>query len=255
MPQQRFAQCVFAAVTAVMLPAAVSAAQATFAVATNFKEVADFLAQDFTRHSGHEIRLSAGSTGKLYAQIKAGAPFDGFLAADAVRPARLEREGTAVAGSSFTYAIGVLTLWSADTSLVDGAGADVLTTPRVHHVAIANPALAPYGVAAQQTLAALGLDTDVRGKLVVAQNVGEAYAMVATGAAEAGFVALASVLGPRRTHAGSRWDVPARLHEPIRQDAVLLQRGAANVAAVQFLEFLQTPAARDVIRASGYRID
>ena len=229
--------------------------EAIIAVATNFRNVAELLKLDFERQSGHAIELAAGSTGKLYAQIIMGAPYDAFLAADQVRPERLEREGFAAPGTRFTYAIGVLTLWSADAGLLETASADVLSSPDIRHVAVASPALAPYGAAAKQALGGLGLWDAVRNKLVMGQNVGETFSMVATGNAEAGFVALSAVLDPRTGGRGSRWDVPGELYDPIRQDAVLLMRGADNDAASQFLQFLRTPDARAVMRQSGYRTD
>lgn len=243
------------ALSAWILPCAASGAEATVAVATNFRDVAESLQAAFERASDHRIRLVAGSTGKLYAQVRSGAPFDAFLAADQARPMRLEKDGAAVPRSRFTYAIGVLTLWSADPALLRSEPARALTSSRVRHVAIANPALAPYGDAARQALVTLGLWDAVSGKVVVGQNVGEAYAMVATCNAEAGFVALSSVLGARSRISGSRWDVPAELHAPIRQDAVLLRRGKGNEAAAAFLEYLRTPAARAAIRQAGYRTD
>lgn len=250
--------CVAAGLLALLawsLPVGARAGEATIAVATNFREAADALAPAFERRYGHTVRFAAGSTGKLYAQIRNGAPFDVFLAADQRRAAKLGDDGDAVPGSRFTYAIGLLTLWSADPALFRDAGADVLVTARVRHVAIANPRLAPYGGAAREAMTSLGLWDRVQDKVVVGQNVGEAFAMVATRNAEAGFVALSSVLSPRNRATGSRWDVPADLYEPVRQDAVLLRRGSANPAARAFLEFLQSDAARRIIRGYGYRFE
>ncbi|MGE0486985.1 MAG: molybdate ABC transporter substrate-binding protein [Gammaproteobacteria bacterium] len=229
--------------------------EATVAVAANFAEVLAALAPAFTATTGHTLVASAGSTGKLYAQVMSGAPFDVLLAADPERPARLEAEGVAVAGTRFTYATGALVLWSRDAALLAADDPAVIAASPVRHLAIANPDLAPYGVAARQVLAALGLAAAVADKLVMGQNVGEAYALVASGAAEAGFVALSAVAKPGTPVAGSRWAVPATLHDPIRQDAVLLRHGADNRAARAFLDFLRSASARALIRAHGYRDD
>lgn len=232
--------------------AAVRAQEATVAIAANFAEPMAKLQALFEQQSGHELRLVVGSTGKLYAQITQGAPFDVLLAADRERPERLQAEGFAVADSRFTYALGRLTLWSADPGLIEGEKA--LRAGTFRHLAIANPKLAPYGLAAKQTLEALGLWQDLRPKVVQGENVGQTFQMVLTGNAELGLVALSYVTSERNATPGSRWDVPADLHEPIRQDAVLLQRGADNPAARAFLAFLRQPEAQAVIERFGYAI-
>jgi molybdate transport system substrate-binding protein len=229
--------------------------EAVVAVAANFLEVAERLAADFERDRGHALRFVAGSTGKLYAQIAHGAPFDAFLAADQERPARLEREGLAVAGSRFTYAGGRLALWSREPGRVGADGAATLRQGKFRLLAIANPDLAPYGAAAKQTLQKLGLWERFGGRIVMGETIGQAHVLVASGNAELGFVALASVLSPRNATRGSRWDVPAHLHAPIRQDAVLLLRGARNPAARGFLAFLRSPRAQAVIAAHGYGVE
>ncbi|MEQ8233106.1 MAG: molybdate ABC transporter substrate-binding protein [Gammaproteobacteria bacterium] len=252
---RRARACVMAVLLHLCAPAA-GAAEATVAVAANFLVAMETLATDFARASGHTLVLAAGSTGKLYAQIAHDAPYDVFLAADQARPAALENGPRAVAGTRFTYAVGALVLWSRDAALLaSDMPAAVLAGPAVRHIAIANPDLAPYGVAAAQTLDRLGMGARVRDKLVTAQNVGEAYSMVATGNAEVGFVARASVVDPRHAPGGSRWDVPPGLHAPIRQDAVLLRHGADNPAARALLEFLRTPAAAAVMQRHGYRTE
>jgi molybdate transport system substrate-binding protein len=225
------------------------------AVAANFAEVARALQAEFEEQTAHTVVFTFGSTGKLYAQIVNGAPFDAFLSADQARPELLEREGAGVAGSRFTYAIGRLTLWSADPELLREGTPDVLRSPAVRHLAIANPDLAPYGVAARQALRHLGLWDAVAPRIVMGQDVGETYAMVATGNAQAGFVALSSVLGARGGVTGSRWDVPGSLHDPIRQDAILLARGADNAAAVAFLAFLRSASANSLIERYGYAVE
>ena len=229
--------------------------EAVVAVAANFTEVAERLEADFERDSAHTLTFVVGSTGKLYAQIAHGAPFDAFLSADRASPERLEKEGLAVAGSRFTYATGRLTLWSREPGRVGADGAATLRRGEFRLLAIANPELAPYGEAARQTLENLGLWRSLQGKVVMGETVGQAHAMVASGNAELGFVALSYVLSPRNETPGSRWDVPAELYEPIRQDAVLLKRAAGNPAARGFLAFLRSAEARTVIEGYGYRVE
>jgi molybdate transport system substrate-binding protein len=229
--------------------------EAMVAVAANFSEVAERLARDYERESGHKLILVAGSTGKLHAQITHGAPFDVFLSADPASPERLEREGLAVAGSRFTYAIGRLTLWSAEPGRLGGDAAATLKQGKFRRLAIANPALAPYGAAAQQTLESLGLWERSKERIVMGETVGQAYALVASGNAELGFVALSYVLSPRHETRGSRWDVPQELYAPIRQDAVLLQRGAGNPAARGFLDFLRSGKAQAALATYGYGLE
>ena len=236
-------------------PPPAGAEHALAAVAANFSEAAERLADDFGRAAGRRVTLASGSTGKLYAQIRNGAPFDVFLAADRLRPELLERDGQAEPGSRITYAVGRLTLWSADPNLIDADGSKTLRGARFRRLAAANPELAPYGAAARQTLRALGLHDALRSRIVTGENIGQTHALVATGNAELGFVALAYVLSPRNRLRGSRWDVPQRLHDPIRQDAVLLRRGRNNAAARAFLAYLRTAEARAIIQSFGYAVE
>jgi molybdate transport system substrate-binding protein len=231
------------------------AAEALVAVATNFAEVMELLTPKFAAASGHQLRVSSGSTGKLYAQIMHGAPFDLMLAADQRRPKLLEASPKGVAGSRFTYAIGRLTLWSAEEERIGADGAATLETDDFRHLAMANPKLAPYGLAAQQTLMSLGLWDALQSRIVLGENIGQAFSLVSTGNAELGFVALSAVMSPRNERAGSRWDVPADLYEPIRQDAVLLAHGADNAAARAFVDFVKSAEARKLIAAYGYGAD
>lgn len=237
---------------ALTLGSPAAAEEALIAVAANFSEVMERLEADFERESGHELTVTIGSTGKLYAQVTHGAPFDVLLAADQERPMRLESEGLAVAGSRFTYAVGRLTLWSPEQGRVGSDGRATLRAGDFRSLSLANPALAPYGVAAKETLEQLGLWTTLETKLVMGENIGQAHALVASGNAELGFVALSYVLSPRNQHPGSRWDVPDRLYTPIRQDAVLLPRAANNPAARAFLSFLQSEDVRKLIESYGY---
>lgn len=229
-----------------------AAEEAVVAVAANFTEVAEQLEKEFERQSGHTLTFVAGSTGKLYAQIANGAPFDVFLSADQERPERLEKERLAVAGSRFTYATGRLALWSSEPGRV---GAATLRRGEFRRLAIANPELAPYGAAAKETLEKLGLWERFKERIVMGETIGQAHTLVASGNAELGFVALSSLLSPQSEAKGSRWDVPAGLHAPIHQDAVLLTRAAGNAAARGFLDFLRSAKVKAVIRSYGYSID
>jgi len=231
------------------------AEDALIAVATNFSEVMERLESDFEQAGDHTLTVTTGSTGKLYAQIRHGAPFDMLLAADQHRPKLLEAESQAVAGSRFTYAIGRLTLWSPDAERVSVDGSATLRVGSFRKLAMANPDLAPYGASARETLTALGLFDALQPRMVMGENVGQAHALVATGNADLGFVALSYVLSPRNKQRGSRWDVPQGLYAPIRQDVVLLKRGAGNAAARAFVDFLKTDEARAVIENFGYGID
>lgn len=233
-----------------LVPAA--AGQARVAVATNFLAPLRALAPDFEAATGHRLRVSSGSTGKLYAQIVNGAPFDLFLAANAREPERLEREGLVVPGGRFTYARGLLVLWGGDQPLAGGDGAKLLQAGDFYRLALANPKTAPYGAAAVAVLKGLRLYPAVRAKLVRGDNVGQAYQFVATGNAEFGFVAKSQVLSAK-VPAATWWQVPDRLYPPIEQQAVLLQRGAGNPAARALVEYLQAPATRDRIAAFGYQ--
>ncbi len=221
------------------------------AVAANFATPLKTLAAEFEKESGHTLALSAGASGKLYAQIKSGAPFDVFLSADDETPSRLEKEGDAVSGSRFTYAVGRLVLWSAQLNTVDAQGA-VLKTGNFKHLALAAPHLAPYGAAAVQTMTQLGLLAALTPRFVQGESIGQTYSFVASGNAELGFVALSQVFENGKISKGSGWIVPASLHEPLRQDAVLLVRARDKVAARALLTFLKSEKARALIRAFGY---
>lgn len=222
------------------------------AVAANFAGPAQRIAVEFEKQTGHKAVLATGSTGKFYAQIINGAPFDILLAADDETPARLEREGHSVAGSRYTYAIGKLVLWSARPAIID-AKADVLKHGSFNHLAIANPKVAPYGAAALETMKALGVYEALQSRLVTGENIAQTHQFVATGNAMLGFVALSQVLKDGRIE-GSYWIVPEKLYSPIRQDAALLNKGKDNKAAAAFLEFLKSKAARDIILGYGYSL-
>ncbi len=227
------------------------AGEVQVAVAANFAAPLAKIGEAFTAASGHTLKLSAGSTGKFYSQIVAGAPFEVLIAADDETPKKLVAEGLAVAGSNFTYAIGKLVLWSAQPGFVDDKGA-VLGGGKFAHLAIANPKLAPYGQAAIEVLKARGLTEALAPKLVIGETIAQAFQFVASGNAELGFVALSQVAVPGKPASGSMWLVPPALYGEIRQDAVLLKPGAANPAATALLAFLKSDAARATIQAWGY---
>ena len=229
----------------------VSAAEVQVAVAANFTVPMKSIAEAFENSTGHKATLSYGSTGKLYAQISNGAPFDVFLSADVDTPARLEMESLAVAGSRFTYATGRLVLWSAKPGLVDEKAA-VLLRNDFKHLAIAASKVAPYGVAAIQTLTKMGLLSSVQAKLVTGASVGQTFSMVSSGNADLGFVAMSQVFENGKLKSGSAWVVPANLHSPLKQDAVLLLRGKGNPAALQLMTFLKSGQARAIMNSFGY---
>ncbi len=222
------------------------AAKTTLAVAANFTAPMKELVRQFEEQTGHQAVVSYGSTGKLYAQIQNGAPFDIFLAADQQRPQRVHQAGLGQAPK--TYAIGRLVLWSRDPGLIAG-DSDVLARGNFSRVAIANPKTAPYGAAAMQIIEALGHAQRLAAKLVRGDNIAQAYQFVMSGNAQLGFVAASQVQG---SGTGSRWVPPTSLYAPIRQDAVLLNRGRDNPAAQAFMEFLDGPAARRVADRYGY---
>lgn len=227
------------------------AAEVQVAVAANFTAPMQKLAVEFERQSGHRLSLSFGATGKFYAQIRNGAPFEVLLSADDTTAAKLESEKLAVPGSRFTYAIGKLVLWSAKPGVVDARG-EVLKHGGFRHLAIANPKLAPYGAAAVEVLAGQRLLESLQPKFVHAENIAQAYQFVASGNAELGFVALSQVIRDGRIAAGSGWVVPPGLHAPIEQQAVLLDKGKNNPAAAALLLYLQSEPAKVLIRAFGY---
>ena len=229
------------------------AGEVQVAVAANFTAPMQAIARQFEQDTGHKAVAAFGATGQFYAQIKNGAPFDVFLAADDVRPARLEAERQTVPGSRFTYATGSLALWSAQPGYVDGQGA-VLKQNAFRHLAIANPKAAPYGLAATQVLDRLGLAAAVKPKIVQGQSIAQTQQFVASGNAELGFVALSQVYKDGQLSAGSAWLVPGELHDPIKQDAVILAKGKDNPAAQAFVDYLKSPKAAAIIKSYGYQV-
>lgn len=222
------------------------------AVAANFAGPVQALAEAFADETGQTVQLSTGSSGQLFAQIRNGAPFDVFLSADQAKPAALIDSGDAVAESRFTYAIGALVLWSASANRFDD-GQALLTQGDVERLAIANPRLAPYGVAAEQVLDHLGVSDSLAERLVQGQNIAQTYQFVASGNADVGLVALSQILDHGRVRSGTAWIVPMHYYAPIRQDAVLLTRAADNPQARAFLDYLRSDTAQAQIESYGYR--
>ena len=245
MPTRLFVAVLAVSALALGTASAAHADQTNVAVAANFTDAATEIAQAFREKTGHEAILSFGSTGQLYTQITQAAPFEVFLAADQARPTKAVEEGFA-AESQFTYAIGKSVLWSKDPDLVQGEA--TLKNGAFTKIAIANPETAPYGAAAVQAMHALGVYDQLAPKIVQGNNIAQTFQFVETGNAELGFVALSQVVSNSE---GSRWEVPADLYEPIRQDAVLLETGEDNEAAKGFLEFLQSPEAAAIIAKYG----
>ena len=232
-----------------------SSAQAdevSVAVAANFAAPMQKIAAEFEKETGHKVLTSTGATGKFYAQIKNGAPFEVLLSADDETPTKLVKEGAAISGSQFTYAIGKLVLWSAKPGFVDGTG-EVLKKGGFKHVALANPKLAPYGAAAVDTMKALGVYDALQPKFVQGENIAQTHQFVVTGNAELGFVAMSQVLKDGNID-GSAWIIPGSLYNPIRQDAVLLAKGKDRSVAIALLNYLKGETAQTVIKSFGYAL-
>ena len=234
----------------VALPFPALAGQTNVAVAANFTDAAKEIVAAFKTETGHDVALSFGSTGQLYTQITQDAPFEVFLAADTERPENAVADGLAKAGNKFTYAIGKIVLWSKDAALVkDG---ETLSAGGFEKIAIANPETAPYGAAAVEAMKKLGVYDTLQPKIVQGNNISQTLQFIDTGNAELGFVALSQLAG---VEGGSRWEVPADLYTPIKQDAVLLDKGAGNEAATAFFAFLKSGTATAIIEKYGYAID
>lgn len=234
------------------IPLHAQAGEVRAAVAANFTAPAQKLAEQFTAESGHTVKLSFGSTGKFYSQIKAGAPFDVLLAADDETPKKLGVEGLGQSASQFTYAIGKLVLWSRKPGVVDGKG-HILQTG-FGKLAIANPKLAPYGLAAQESLESLGLWSGVQGRIVMGESISQTQQFASTGNADLAFIALSQTVKEGKPIEGSLWIVPQHLHSPIRQDAILLTKSQDKPAAEAWLNYLKSPKAAAVIKSFGYAL-
>jgi len=237
-----------AALLGLISVASAAADEIRVAVASNFADTMREITGRFEQQSGHKVTLVFGSTGMHYAQIRNGAPFDAFFAADVKRPKLLEEEGITLADSRFTYAVGKVVLWSPDADYVDPAG-EVLEQGDFRHLALANPKLAPYGRAARQVLKKRGQWQNLQDRMVRGENVGQAFQFVKSGNAELGFVAWSQIKRPGQPMAGSWWAIPPALYSPVEQQAVLLN---ANPVARDFLTFVRGNEALRIIGAYGY---
>lgn len=228
------------------------AAELKLAVASNFVHPAKDIAAEFEKDSGHTVSITPGATGKFYAQIVNGAPFDILLAADDETPARLEKEARAVTGTRFTYATGQLVLWSPKADFVDDGG-QLLKSGKFTYLAIANPKVAPYGLAAVQTMQKMGVLSALEPKVVQGENIAQTYQFVVTGNAQLGFVALSQVFQNGKLKSGSGWVVPENLYDKLRQDAILLNAGKGSAAAIAFMAFMKSEKAKKIISSYGYQ--
>jgi len=240
----------FVIVTMAVTPA--FAEQVLVAVAANFIPPFREIALEFEKSTGHQLQVSGGSSGNFYTQIKNGAPFDVFFSADMERPKKLEEEGFGVKDSRFTYAIGRLVLWSPNADLIKGE--ETLRFKQYKRLAIANPKTAPYGLAAMQAMQKLALWDSLQPQIVMGENLGQTMGFIESGNAQLGFVALSQIMDPKIKDQGSRWDVPTNLHEPIKQDVILLTKGKENVAAKALVEFIGGSQAKAIIGRYGYEL-
>ena len=230
------------------------AEQALVAVAANFSAPMQQIALAFQKDTGHQLKLSFGATGGIYAQIKNGGPFDVFLSADQLTPQKIEAEGLGVPQTRFTYATGQLVLWSKQDGLVDDKG-QVLRSKNIQRIALANPKLAPYGAAALEAMTQLGLLDELKPKLVQGDNIAQTYQFVSTQNAQLGFVALSQVFADGKITSGSSWVLPSSLYKPILQDAILLKNGKDNSAAKALMLYMKGDKAKEMIKRFGYLTD
>jgi molybdate transport system substrate-binding protein len=218
------------------------------AVSSNFATTLEKISEAFTKETGHKLVISSGATGKIYAQIREGAPFEVLLSADQTTPMKLITDNLAVEETQFTFAVGRLVLWSLKDKFVDDEGA-VIKTSSVNHIAIANPKLAPYGVAAKEYLEKVGIWKIVEAKIVYGENISQTYQFVSTGNAEVGFIAMSQIMDTK----GSYWVVPESQYSPLKHDVILLNKGKTNPIAKKFLEFLKDRKVKAIISKFGYK--
>lgn len=240
-------------ITSLLFSFTANAAEVKVAVAANFAQPMKEIAVEFEKDTGHKLNLTQGASGKFYAQISNGAPFEVFLSADDETPARLIKEGKAVAGSQFTYAIGRLALWSPDASLIDQGG-DVLKTDKFKFIAIANAKVAPYGRAAVQTMQKLGVLMNIEPRVVQGESISQTFQFVTSGNAQLGFVSLSQILENGKLKTGSAWLVPEAMHEQLKQDVVLLNHGKDSKAATALINYLKSDKTRKLIERYGYKL-
>ena len=234
------------------MAAKVQAVEIKVAVASNFANVLKEVAIEFQKDTGHQLAITPGATGKFYAQISNGAPFDVFLSADDETPRKLAQEGKAIASSQFTYAIGRLALWSPNPEMIDKT-ADILKTDKFKFIAIANAKVAPYGQAAVQTMQKLGVLTKIEPRVVQGESISQTYQFVSTGNAQLGFVALSQIVENGKIKTGSAWIVPEEMHEQLKQDAVVLQSCKHMSACQALIEYLKSEKAKKLMASYGYK--
>ncbi|CAA0088872.1 Molybdate-binding protein ModA [Zhongshania aliphaticivorans] len=239
---------------ALLFTGQLAAAPLTIAVASNFTAAMTELTREFENISGHQLNVSYGSSGKFVAQIRHGAPFDVFLSADQDKPTVLIDSGLALPESRLTYAIGALALWSKDETLLN-TGNEILLSRTFNKLAIANPRLAPYGLAAVDVLRHFNLEDSTRSSWVMGENIAQTYQYVSTGNADIGFIALSQIMTNGQLESGSAWLVPPELHRTIKQDAILLKRAGKNKAAIEFMTFLSSVKAKKIISSYSYRVN
>ncbi|MCX7210486.1 MAG: molybdate ABC transporter substrate-binding protein [Burkholderiales bacterium] len=235
-----------------LLAVHVNAAEVKVAVAANFAKTLEEITVQFEKDTGHKVLAIPGATGKFYAQIVNGAPFEVLISADDETPGKLAKEAKAIAETQFTYAIGTLALWSPDTNLVDQGGG-VLKTDKFKFLAIANAKVAPYGQAAVQTMLKLGLLTKLESRVVQGENIAQTHQFVTSGNAQLGFVALSQITENGKVKSGSAWIVSQELHDQIKQDAILLNNGKDSIAGKALLEYLKSDKAKKIIASYGYK--
>jgi molybdate transport system substrate-binding protein len=224
------------------------------AVASNFTAPMKDIVKQYEEESGNKVILSFGSSGKFFAQIQNGAPFQIFLSADESKPDALEKAGLIVTGTRFTYAIGALALWSVKPDFIDNNDAR-LKSGDFNKLALANPKLAPYGFAATEVLEGLGLTESTKSKWVMGENISQTYQFASTGNTDLGFVALSQIMSEGRITKGSSWIIPTDQYSPIRQDAVLLKSAENSTAAKELLNYLRSDKARSIIHSYGYKTE
>lgn len=245
-----FGQIISTALLSSAICITANAEQANIAVASNFNHTMKILIQEFEKTSSHQIKASYGSSGKIYAQIHHGAPFQVFFSADQLKPLALYNEGFTI-DKPFTYALGALALWSSNRDFKHQE-LEKLQSGEFNKLALANPKLAPYGIAAMDTLAALSLIEETRKKWIQGENIAQTYQFVGTGNADLGFVALSQVIHKHNASKADFWKVPAHLYSPIRQDAVVLKSAKNNAAVWDFLDFINSHQGRMITQSFGY---
>ena len=239
----------------ILLPTACFADEnLSIAVASNFQATVKEIAVEFTQATGTPVRISAGSSGKLFAQIVNGAPYDVFLSADAARPKLLEESGVALKGSRVSYATGALVLWSADESLAGQDCLQALKTGSYRRLSIANPSTAPYGLAAKEFLLASGLFDSAQGRMVYGENISQALQFVVTGNATLGLIAMSQVKGGLPLKPTCSWNVPQAMHSVIDQQAVVLSASSKTDTARRFMKFLRSAPVEGILENHGYKV-